>query len=149
MTTPQSYQIDIMKHFLEVDKYLKSCIIDNTAELDIKKVKKWVNSPSIKTTSEDGIFIHRVSFDYEDTFDEKSYKVNVEYVAKGTTSLPYVYITCQKAKLNREQLKVVVENDMPIVKSKNDLVHINYRVFWLIQELLINHWTELGVQNKI
>lgn len=149
MTTPQSYQIDITKHFLEVDKYLTSCIIDNTAELDIKKIKKWVNSPSIKTTSVDGIITRIVSFDYKDTFDDNSYRVNVEFSTKGASALPYVHITCQKARLKHEPLVVVVENGMPIVKSKNDLIHINYRVFWLIQELLINHWGELGVQNKI
>ena len=149
MTTPQSYQIDITKHFLEVDKYLTSCIIDNTTELDIKKIKKWVNSPSIKTMSIDGIITRIVSFDYKDTFDDNTYRVNVEFATKGASALPYVHITCQKAGLKHEPLVVVVENGMPIVKSKNDLIHINYRVFWLIQELLINHWGELGVQNKI
>ena len=149
MTTPQSYQIDITKHFLEVDKYLTSCMIDGTAELDIKKVKKYINTPTIKTTSEDGVFTRRVSFDYKDTYDEKSYKVSLDFVTKGVSSLAYVYITCQKARLKHEQLQIVVENNMPIVKSKNDFIHINYRVFWLIQKLLINHWDELGVQNKI
>lgn len=149
MTTPQSYQIDITKHFLEVDKYLTSCIVDNTAELDINKIKEWVNSPSIKTMSVDGIITRIVSFDYKDTFDDNSYRVNVEFTTKGASALLYVHITCQKAGLKHEQLKVDVENDMPIVKSKNDLIHINYRVFWLIQGLLINYWNELGVQNKI
>lgn len=149
MTTPQSYQIDITKHFLEVDKYLASCLINKVAEFDIKKIKRWVNSPSIKTTSVDGMLSRQVSFNYKGTFDGNSYKVSVEFVTKGESSLPYVHITCPKAGLKREQLKVAVENDMPIVKSKNDLIHINYRVFWLIQGLLINFWTELGVQNKI
>ena len=149
MSTPQSYQIDITKHFLEVDKYLTSCIIDNTTELDIKKLKKWVNSPSIKTMSIDGIITRIVSFNYKDTFDDNTYRVNVEFATKGTSALPYVHITCQKAGLKHEPLVVVVENGMPIVKSKNDLIHINYRIFWLIQELLINHWGELEVQNKI
>ncbi len=149
MTTPQSYQIDITKHFLEVDKYLESCIIDKTAEFDIKKLKRYVNSPSIKTISKDGVLISTTSFDYDDIFDDKPYKVNVEFATQGTSLLPYVRITCQEAKMIHEQLVIVVENDMPIVKSKNDLVHINYRVFWLIQRLLINHWTELEVQNKI
>lgn len=149
MTTPQSYQIDITKHFLEVDKYLTSCIVNNTAELDIKKLKKWVNSPSIKTMSVDGIITRIISFDYKDTFDGDSYRVNVEFATKGASALPYVRITCQKAGLKHEPLVVVVENGMPIVKSKNDLIHINYRVFWIIQELLINHWGELEVQNKI
>ena len=149
MTTPQSYQIDITKHFLEVDKYLTSCIINKTAEFDIKKLKRYLNSPRIKTTSIDGMLSHQVSFNYKDTFDGNPYKVNVEFTTKGASSLPYVYITCPKAGLKHEQLKVDVENDMPIVKSKNDLIHINYRVFWLIQGLLINYWNELGVQNKI
>ena len=149
MTTPQSYQIDITKHFLEVDKYLKSCIIDNTAELDIEKAKKYINNPTIKTTSEDGIFIHKISFDYEDTFDAKPYKVSIDFTTRDISTLTYVYITCQEAKLKHEELRIVVKNNMPIVRSKNDLIHINYRVFWFIQKLLIDHWSELGVQNKI
>lgn len=148
MVTPQDYQIDITKRFLSVDKILYDHYVSGH-DIDLETMKKFIVDPAVNTTSKDGVFVRKIRFSYKDIFNKNPYKVELLFVTEGKSSLTRVYLTCKKARLTHESLSVVVENSMPIVKTKNNLVHINYRVFWFIQKLIIDHWSEFNVKNEI